>query len=266
MSSSAPEAAVLLATQHGATRVLTLNRPEAGNALSGEVAAALEAALADCRADTALRAVVLTGAGERFFCTGGDVKRYSTIADPQSRDARFDRIRDLLDLIEAIDLPVLAAINGYAIGGGLELALACDLRFAAPGAALGFPQSRLGIIPGWNGIERVLKVAGRGAAMRLLLGGERVGAAEAQRLGVVDFVADGEPVIDAALRFANGLAATAPLSIGAVKRVVRKTLEGPQDAARALAREELARLWFSADHKEAEAAFAAKRAPVFTGR
>jgi enoyl-CoA hydratase len=264
MSYNVPDPAVLLASQQGATRILTLNRPQAGNALSVDLAQALEEALNECRRDAALRAIVLTGAGDRFFCTGGDVKRYSTIEDASSLDAIFDRIRELLDLIESIDLPVLAAINGYAIGGGLELALACDLRFVAPTALLGFPQSRLGIIPGWNGIERVLRLTGRGTAIRLLMSGERVDARQAREMGLIDFVAEG--VVEAALRFAGTLESTAPLSLGAVKRVVRETLAGPPDQARALARKEFARLWFTADHKEAETSFADKRSPKFTGR
>ena len=139
------------------------------------------------------------------------------------------------------------------------------MRFAAAGVQMGFPQSRLGIIPGWNGIERVLAVAGRGTAMRLLLSGDRVDATEAHRLGLVDFVAQGESALDAALRYAARLDTAAPQSLKAMKQVVAQTLQAPRDQARMLARSEFGRLWFTADHKEAEAAFAQKRAPQFSG-
>ena len=256
---------MLTESQQGSARILTLDRQEAGNALSLELVVALEKALAKCRDDSSLRSVIITGAGEKFFCTGGDVKRYSLIEDAAGLHEIFDRAARLLDLIEDCELPVFAAINGYAIGGGLELALACDMRFAAAGVQMGFPQSRLGIIPGWNGIERVLAVAGRGTAMRLLLSGDRVDASEAHRLGLVDFVAQGESALDAALRYAARLDTAAPLSLKAMKQVVAQTLHAPRDQARMLARAEFGRLWFTADHQEAEAACAQKRAPQFSG-
>ena len=256
---------MLIESQQGSTRILTLDRQDAGNALSLELVVALEEALAKCRTDSSLRSVIITGAGEKFFCTGGDVKRYSTIENAEGLHEIFDRAAGVLDLVESCELPVFAAINGYAIGGGLELALACDMRFAAAGVQMGFPQSRLGIIPGWNGIERVLAVAGRGTAMRLLLSGDRVDATEAHRLGLVDFVAQGESALDAALRYAARLDTAAPQSLKAMKQVVAQTLQAPRDQARMLARSEFGRLWFTADHKEAEAAFAQKRAPQFSG-
>ena len=257
---------MLIESQQGSTRILTLDRQDAGNALSLELVVALEGALAACRDDSSLRSVIITGAGEKFFCTGGDVKRYSLIEDATHLHEIFDRAAGLLDRIEACELPVFAAINGYAIGGGLELALACDMRFAAAGIQMGFPQSRLGIIPGWNGIERMLSVVGRGTAMRLLLSGDRVDANEAHRLGLVDFVAQDESALDAALAFAERLDSAAPQALRAMTRVVSQTLHAPRDQARALARAEFGRLWFTEDHKEAEAAFAQKRAPKFTGR
>ena len=256
---------MLTESQQGATRILTLNRPEAGNALSLELALELEEALLRCQAEQTLRAIVITGVGTKFFCTGGDVKRYSLIANPADLHEIFDRVSAVLDLIESHPLPVIAAVNGYAIGGGFELALACDLRFAAPEASLGFPQVNLGIVPGWNGIERVLQTVGRSTAMRLLVSGERVSATQALQLGLIDEVAAQQSVLELALSFTAKLEQAAPLALRAIKQVVNTTLKQSPLEARASARQLFRDLWFTADHKEAEAAFSEKRAPKFTG-
>jgi enoyl-CoA hydratase len=257
---------MLTESQQGATRILSLNRPEAGNALSLELALALEDALLRCQDDQTVSAVIITGTGTKFFCTGGDVKRYSLITSPAALHEIFDRVAAVLDLIESHPLPVLAAVNGYAIGGGLELALACDMRFATSEASFGFPQVKLGIVPGWNGIERILNLVGRSTAMRLLLSGERVSAATALRLGLIDEVADQQPVLELALGFAAKLEQAAPLALRATKQAVNTTLNRSQSEARASTRELFRQLWFSADHKEAEVAFAEKRLPTFTGK
>jgi enoyl-CoA hydratase/carnithine racemase len=255
----------VLSRREGSCLVLTLDRPGAGNSLDYETLQALRRELARGAADPAVRSIVLTGSGEKFFCTGGDVKRYRQLADAEQFNQVFDVGRALLDQIESLDKPVIAAINGYALGGGLELALACDLRFAHASAQLGLPQSRLGIIPGWNGVERLLRTVGRAPAMRLLLTGERIASTQALAIGLVDEVVQGA-VLPAALAFCAGLDQAAPLSLAALKKTVTATLSLPRADARAVARELMAELWFTADHKEAEAAFAEKRLPRFTGR
>lgn len=266
MSSNAPDAAPVLARREGSCLVLTLNRPGSGNSLSLDTLQALRRELAACAEDATLRSVILTGAGEKFFCTGGDVKRYRELADAGEFNQAFDVARDLLDQIESLDKPVIAAINGFALGGVVELALACDLRFAQSGAQIGLPQARIGIIPGWNGVERLVEAVGRATAMRLLLTGERVPAVEALRIGLVDAVAEAGGVLELALEYCAKLDQVAPLSVAAVKRAVIATLRLPQADARQVARGLIEGLWFSADHKEAEAAFAEKRPPRFTGR
>lgn len=244
----------------GRALVLTIDRPHAGNSLSLNAIEALGAALATtCQA--ALAGVVVTGAGGKFFCTGGDVKAYRSIVDVAGLEAVFGAARRLLHMIEDFPLPVLAAIDGYALGGGLELALSCDLRFAAPGALLGFPQVQLGIIPGWNGTERLVRAIGRARAMRLLLTAQRLTAGEALSMGLVDDVADSP--LDAALAFLDGLNG-APLSIGGIKAAIRAT-DGDPVAAERTTNAILQRLWFTADHREAEAAFVEKRKPAFQG-
>jgi enoyl-CoA hydratase/carnithine racemase len=256
---------MLLQSFQGSVCVLTLDRPHAGHSLSLELAQALRSALMQVRDRKDLRCIVITGSGDKFFCTGGDVKKYSELDDRAALAEVFDQVAELMDVIEQFPLPVVAAINGYAIGGGLELALACDLRFAAKHAQLGFPQARLGVIPGWNGTERLLRNVGKGQALRLLWSGKRVHAQEALDIGLVDGVCQQGTALDMALAFAADLDQCAPQSIVSVKQIVAATLTQERPVARAFIRDEFARLWFTPDHKEAEQAFAEKRPPRFTG-
>jgi len=265
MSSNEHNSESILKTQRiESIEVLTLNRPSAGNSISYELALELEKALVSVRADKSLSAIIITGEGEKFFCTGGDVKKYATFKTKDELHVVFDKICDVLDLIESIDIPVIAAINGFAIGGGLELALASDLRVMSASAELGFPQSRIGVIPGWNGIERILSTVGRGGAMKLLLTGDRINASEALRIGLIDAIAESQSVLETALALARRIQSAAPMAIRSVKKVVRENLYSSREEARRVARDEFAALWFTNDHKEAEAAFAQKRQPVFT--
>ena len=266
-STPAPPHPLVLAERHGTTLVLRLNRPEAGNAISGAVAQALGDQLRACASDTALRTLIITGAGPRFFCTGGDVKAYAQLADAGELDRVFNLMRDVCDAIEALPYPVIAALNGFTIGGGAELALACDLRIAESAVQIGFPQSRLGIIPGWDGIERLVRLVGRAAAAKLLYSGQRVSAAEARNLRLVDEVAADGKALERALDLAATFAECAPLSLGAIKTAMRDAESAlPADEVRRKTRAAFARLWFTEDHKEAERAFAEKRTPSFHGR
>ena len=262
--------ALVLAERSGATLILSLNRPDSGNAISREVAQALGEHLRDCAVDTTVRTLVLTGAGTRYFCTGGDVKAYASLESPAELDRVFSLMREVCDSIERLACPVIAAINGFAVGGGAELALACDLRIAEASAQIGFPQSRLGIMPGWDGTERLLRTVGRAGAARLLFSGKRVNAAEAHELGLVDEMTPDGAALARALELATTFAEVAPLSLGAIKHALREAGSAGTDQAaqeaRTRAREAFARLWFTEDHKEAERAFGEKRAPRFIGR
>lgn len=245
--------------------IASLNRPADGNAINLALARELAAVVAASTADQTLRAMVITGSGPRYFCTGGDVKAYARVESAQELNEVFRVIRELLDAIEALHCPVIAAINGYAVGGGAELALACDLRVMDAAAQIGFPQSRLGILPGWDGISRLVPLVGRGAAARLLLVGKRIGAADALACGLVDEVAPAGTCLDHSLALARSFGETAPLSIAAIKAALRDATSGDPAGARRRVRDAFSQLWFSADHKEAERAFAEKRAPRFSG-
>lgn len=257
---------LVMAERHSTALVLRLNRPEAGNAISREVALALGDQLRDCTSDSTLRTLVITGSGPRYFCTGGDVKAYARLESPEELDRVFGLMRDVCDAIEASPFPVIAAINGFAIGGGAELVLACDLRIVETSAQIGFPQSRLGIMPGWDGTERLVRTVGRASAAKLLYSGKRVSALEAHALRLVDEVVEDAHALERALELAATFAEVAPLSLGAIKAALRQASSGQaSDATRRNARAALARLWFTEDHKEAERAFEEKRPPAFKG-
>lgn len=250
----------------GAALVLTICRPEAGNSIDQATAKALGDALRANRNDRSLRAVIVTGEGGKFFCSGGDLKAYRALKTKKQLAVAFGRVRKLLDDFEAFPLPVLAAIDGYALGGGMEMAMACDLRFASASAKLGAPQGRLSLIPGWNGAQRLVELVGRGAALKLLFTGEALAAAEAHSVGLVDEIADGASALDHALAFTERLARTAPLALGAIKTVVRASVRSSAAVSAQIAAREFEKLWFTLDHREAEAAFAEKRPPAFIGR
>ncbi|MBL6599997.1 MAG: enoyl-CoA hydratase/isomerase family protein [Alphaproteobacteria bacterium] len=246
--------------------ILTIDRQGFGNSISSGLTTELLQALDELATDSALHAVVITGAGEKFFCTGGDVKEYRTIETPEDLNAHFERTRRAMDLLEALPVPVIAAVNGYALGGGAEILLCCDHRVADEGAEIGWPQSRLGIIPAWNGIDRLVRDCGPRVASRLMTTGVRIPASEALSLGIVDALAPPGEALDAALAHAALLREAAPMALRFTKKVIKATGTETPEAVRALQRDGFAELWFSADHKEAEAAFAEKRAPVFKGR
>ena len=256
---------VLKVEHRDGAALLTIDRPHAGNSISAEVTAALEEAVDALERDRDLVAIVITGAGNKFFSSGGDIKQYRELVTREQLQSAFARPRRLLDRLEALPVPVIAAVNGIALGGGAELMLACDVRFAAPTASIGFPYVRLGLIPGWHGAERLTRAIGYANAMHLLTTGEPVDAAEALRLGLVNRVCD-RPVVEAALVLTEKLAEAAPLSLAATKRVLLAASHLPREEARRIAEDDFADLWLSEDHREAEAAFAAKRRPVFKGK
>jgi len=252
-------------SREGATAVLTIDRQDAGNSISFEVVEALEHFFRSAERDKELRAVVITGAGERFFAAGGDVKRYRELVSREQLRTSFERPRRLLDVIEVFPCPVIAAVNGWALGGGAELMLACDLRIADASARIGFPYARLSLVSGWYGAERLVAAVGQSPARNLLLRGHPVEAAEALRMGLVHEVVPAGSVNQRALEIAAEFAELAPLTMGATKRVLRAIERESHSHARAVADREFEELWVTDDHREGEAAFAEKRAPQFKG-
>jgi enoyl-CoA hydratase len=244
----------------GGVALITIDRPPA-NAIGREVVAGLRAAVAGAAAGGEARALVITGAGGRFFAAGADVSEF-----PSAGGEVAVAGQQLTLEIERSPLPSIAAINGIALGGGCEIALACDIRIAASTARLGQPEINLGIIPGWGGTQRLVRVVGQGRAMPLLLTGDAVDAETALSLGLVTQVVDPGDLTDAALALAGTLAAKAPLAVAATKRAVLEGMPLPIAEALEVERREFAALFDTADTREGVAAFLEKRKPTWSGR
>lgn len=244
----------------GAVATLVLDREHAGNAIDRATGQALDAAIARLGDDASLLALVVTASGERFFCTGGDLKDYralDTAAAGRDTSLLMQRVLTRLETMPAI---TIAAVNGTALGGGLELALACDLRIAEDHVELGLPQARLGVVPGWGGAHRLLRVVGRARAIRILATAAAVDAREAERIGLVDAVVARGAARPASEQLAAEIAGNAPLAVRSVKEVLDL---GDDAGAQA---ELFGRLWDTRDHREAERAYFQRRRPVWEGR
>jgi methylglutaconyl-CoA hydratase len=244
---------------------LTLNRPAAANALSRELVGALSQALTRARDDARVRVVVLTGAGDRSFCAGADLKERRAMSLEETRSF-LRSLGGVVDAVAAFPRPVIAALNGAAFGGGLELALACDFRVAAETVELGLVETRLGIIPGAGGTQRLARIAGLAVAKELILTGRRVGAARAKELGIVSEVVPAAALPAATARLAAELAGAGPLAVEQAKRAIDGGFALPLPEALAHERACYEVVLASADRNEGLAAFAEKRPPKFQGR
>jgi enoyl-CoA hydratase len=250
--------------RRGRVAVLTLDRPDRLNALSPDMLDDLAARLGEIDSDDGVGAVVVIGAGDKAFSAGADVSLVRE-ASPLEARAFAARGHATLDRIESLPTPVIAAVNGYALGGGCELALACDIRLASDRAQIGLPEVTLGIFPGWGGTQRLPRLIGPGRAKDLIFTGRRVGAADALALGLVDRVHPHDELLDAAVELAGEIAAKPAWAIAAAKAMVNRAGDG--DQAGNLARElDLFSLAFATeDQREGMAAFLEKRAPQFRG-
>ena len=245
--------------------VVTLTRPDRLNAIGTDTLAALDAALTELDADDSVRAFVVNGEG-RAFCAGADIDELAGL-DGAAGFARFVRaFTDVLDRLERHPKPSVAAIDGAALGGGLELALACDLRVASDGARLGVPEIKLGLLPGAGGTQRLPRLIPRGVALQMLLTGAPLGAVEAHRLGLVNELSGDSPAVVVAMRLARELAAGPPLALGAAKHLVQRGATLSLTDAIDLERETVAGLFATDDAAEGLTAFRTKRAPEFRGR
>ncbi|NUR56803.1 MAG: enoyl-CoA hydratase [Acidobacteria bacterium] len=255
----------LLIDRDGPVAVVTVNRPKVLNALNTQTLDELRRAILALKHDDSVRAVVLTGAGEKSFIAGADINELAVQTPTTGREHAMAG-QHVLDLIEHMGKPVIAAINGYALGGGCELAMACTLRIAADTARLGQPEITLGIIPGYAGTQRLARIIGRGRALELLLTGDQISAPEAHRLGLVNRVVPAADLMRDARALAATLAAKAPVAVRYILEAVHKGLEMPFPQAQVFEATLFGLVASTEDMREGTKAFLEKRKPEFRGK
>jgi enoyl-CoA hydratase len=256
-TSSAP------ATSLAGVALVAVDRPQALNALSFDLLDELASALEALDADAACRAVVITGSGTRAFAAGADIRELAAQTPASLRaGGRFEA----WDRIAAVGVPTIAAVRGYALGGGCELALVCDMIVAAEDATFGQPEVRIGVMPGGGGTQRLTRAIGKARAMAMILTGEPIDARTAEGLGLVSRVVPSDDTVDAALELAGRIAALPPLAVRAAKAAILRANELDLEAGLAAEREAFFGLFETDDQAEGMAAFIEKRAPTWSGR
>jgi enoyl-CoA hydratase len=254
---------VIAVERDGAVALLTVDRQESMNALDVATLTELRDGLRELADDDETRVVILTGAGEKAFVAGADIKYMSGLGVGEAKE--WGALgHETGRLLETMPKPTIAAVNGFALGGGCELALACDIRYAASSAKLGQPEVSLGIIPGWGGTQRLARVCGLGVAKELIFTGRLVDAEEALRIGLVNAVHD--PVLEKARETAALLAAKSPVALRLMKELANRSLGGDHASNLDAEAESFGELFSTEDAKEGLTAFVEKRDPVFRGR
>ncbi|RKX24709.1 MAG: crotonase [Candidatus Zixiibacteriota bacterium] len=247
------------------TLVITISREKALNALNKETVAELQQVFDSHQDDDSIRAVVITGAGPKAFVAGADIAEMSALDAAGGTELSAGGLA-LTMTIQTFPKPVIAAINGFALGGGCELAMACDIRLASEKARLGQPEVNLGVIPGYGGTQRLSRLVGRGKAMQLVLTGEMIDAAEAHRIGLVDEVFPPEQLIDKALEMAKVIATKGPLAVAAAKGCINRGLDVDLSAGCDIEKNAFGGLFDTSDQTEGMKAFMEKRKAEFTGK
>lgn len=257
------ESALVTEVLHGHIACWTLNRPQQLNALNGALIEALGTMVEEVQTRDEVRVVVLTGSGEKAFVAGADIKEFADFDSAAGRRLAEHGQRILFDAIALSAKPFVAAIGGFALGGGLELALACQVRVASDNARMGLPEVTLGLIPGYGGTQRLSRIVGRGRAMEMILSARMVKADEALAMGLVSSVVNREGLMEEALRMANAMGANSPKALQAAIRAVQAsgTPEGY-----AVEIDQFGRCFSNEDFKEGVAAFLEKRKPEFPGK
>ena len=254
----------LLVERSDSVVLVTINREKKLNALNTVVLRELEQVTSELSADATVRAVILTGAGEKAFVAGADISELAKLS-PQEAIGRARLGQRVMNAIQSSPRPFIAAINGFALGGGLELALACDIRIAATTAKLGLPEVTLGLIPGYGGTQRLPRVLSRGKALELILTGEPVDAAEALRVGLVERVVAPDQLKDEARKVASSIAARGPVAVALAKRAVHVGTEQSLDTGLEFEAAQFGVVYTTQDSAEGLSAFLDKRKPTFRG-
>ena len=238
--------------------IATVNRPKALNALNSEVLTDLNPLLDEIAADPEIRVLVLTGSGEKAFVAGADIGELSTLTKAEG-EAFGKKGNDVFRRIETLPIPVIAAVNGYALGGGCELSMACDIRIASDTAVFGQPETGLGITPGFGGTQRLARLIGPGMAKQLIYSARNIKADEALRIGLVNAVYPAEELMAAAEKLAETIARNAPIAVRACKKAINEGLEQPMDEAIVLEEKLFGSCFETEDQKEGMGAFLEKR-------
>ena len=244
---------------------VTLNRPKVLHALNSQVFDELESGFRTLAADPAVRVILLTGSGEKAFAAGADINEIAA-TDATTGRAKALRGQSVFRLIETCGKPVIALVNGFALGGGCELAMACTIRIASDNARLGQPEVKLGLIPGYGGTQRLSRLVGAPAALKLLLTGDMIPAAEALRIGLVDEIVPADQLIPRGEALAKAIVAMAPLAVAGCIEAVQQGTALDLEAALKIEAEIFGRLCSSTDKTEGTSAFLEKRPPVWIGR
>ncbi len=259
------EEKVLLIEEQDQVAVWTLNRPGAMNSLNFEMLRALKDAVEAIRFRSDIRVIIITAAGEKAFCAGADLKERATLSPTQVKEFIFT-IRNLFAAIEQLNKPVIAAVNGIALGGGTELALAADIRIASTAATMGLTETRLAIIPGAGGTQRLPRLVGRGKAKELIFTGRRVGAEEALNIGLVNHICEPAELLDQCKKMAAMICETGPIAVEQAKYAINYGLETDMNTGLAI---ESNAYWVTIpteDRLEGLAAFREKRKPQYKGK
>ncbi|WP_404332693.1 enoyl-CoA hydratase [Mesobacillus maritimus] len=256
---------VLVEKRDDGIAIVTLNRPEAANALSKRMLVDFQDALSKLKNDSDVRVVILTGSGEKAFCAGADLKERRDMTDAEAKQT-VRLIGSTINEVDAMPQPVIAALNGVAFGGGLELALACDLRVGALEANVGLTETSLAIIPGAGGTQRLPRLIGLGKAKELIYTAKRLTAEEARDIGIIEYVVPCSNLLEKAIEISKEMAKNGPLALAQAKKAINKGIE--VDLATGLKIEELAydALIPTEDRVEGLRAFAEKRPPQYKGR
>jgi enoyl-CoA hydratase/carnithine racemase len=266
---SLPGATLALANvryeKKGPIAYVTVNRPKVLNALNTPTWTDLQSAFEDAKADASVHGVILTGAGDKAFIAGADISELAHVdAYEAEESSRFGQ--SVLDLVENLGKPVIAAINGFALGGGCETAMACTIRIASEHARFGQPEVKLGLLPGGGGTQRLPRLVGKGRALQLILTGETISAQEAYRIGLVNEVVPASSLIDRAETILKQITANAPIAVKFSLEAANKGLETSQGEGLALEASYFGICAATEDKKEGTSAFLEKRAPMFRGR
>ncbi|MCB0342013.1 MAG: enoyl-CoA hydratase/isomerase family protein [Pseudobdellovibrionaceae bacterium] len=255
----------LLFERHENVGVLRVNRPEALNALNAEVIREIGECVEKIKADGSIRCFVVTGSGDKAFVAGADIKEMAEMTSEQALEMA-ERGQKVMELIEDCKIPSIAAVNGFALGGGLELALACDFIVASRKAKMGLPEVTLGLIPGYGGTQRLARSVGKGVARMMTLTGNMFSAEEASNWGLVARLTEPEDVLPTAMELAKTIASRGPVALGLAKRVINEGYDKVQFEALKLEAQLFADTFSTEDHNEGIQAFIEKRPPQFAGK